>query len=37
MEINKYKSKIKEKEEDLLVYKLNDEKVLALNDQKINF
>ena len=37
MEINKYKSKIKEKEEDLLVYKINDEKVLALNDQKINF
>ena len=37
MEINKLKSQIKAKEEDLLVYKLNDEKVLALNDQKINF
>ena len=37
MEINKYKSEIKAKEEDLLVYKLNDEKVLALNDQKITF
>jgi len=37
MEINKLKSDIKAKEEDLLVYKLNDEKVLALNEQKINF
>ena len=37
MEINKLKSEIKAKEEDLLVYKLNDEKVLALNEQKINF
>ena len=37
MEINKLKSEIKAKEEDLLVYKLNNEKVLALNDQKINF
>ena len=37
MEINKLKSEIKAKDEDLLVYKLNDEKVLALNEQKINF
>ena len=37
LEINKLKSEIKAKEEDLLVYKLNDEKVLALNDQKIKF
>ena len=37
MEINKLKSEIKAKEEDLLVYKLNDEKVSALNEQKINF
>ena len=37
MEINKLKSDIKAKEEELLVYKLNDEKVLALNNQKINF
>ena len=37
MEINKIKSELKAKEEDLLVYKLNDEKVSALNDQKINF
>ena len=37
MEINKLKSDIKAKEEELLVYKLNDEKVLALNTQKINF
>jgi len=37
MEINKLKSDIKAKEEDLLVYKLNDEKVMALNTQKINF
>ena len=37
MEINKLKSELKAKEEELLVYKLNDEKVLALNEQKINF
>ena len=37
MEINKLKSDIKAKEDDLLVYKLNDEKVSALNVQKINF
>ena len=37
MEINKLKTEVKAKEEDLLVYKLNDEKVSALNDQKINF
>ena len=37
MEINKLKSDIKAKEDDLLVYKLNDEKVSALNIQKINF
>ena len=37
MEMNKLKSELKAKEEELLLYKLNDEKVLALNDQKINF
>jgi len=37
MEINKLKSEIKAKEEDLLIYKLNDEKVSALNIQKISF
>ena len=37
MEINKLKSEVKAKEEDLLVYKLNDEKVSALNVQKITF
>jgi FtsZ-binding cell division protein ZapB len=37
MEINKLKSEIKAKEEELLIYKLNDEKVSALNIQKINF
>ena len=37
MELNKLKNEIKTKEEELLVYKLNDEKVLALNEQKINF
>ena len=37
MEINKLKSELKSKEEELLMYKLNDEKILALNEQKINF
>ena len=37
LEINKYKSEVKAKEEDLLVFKLNDEKVSALNEQKISF
>ena len=37
MEINKLKSELKAKEEEILLYKLNDEKVLALNDQKIKF
>ena len=37
MEINILKSDIKAKEDELLVYKLNDEKVSALNIQKINF
>ena len=37
MEINKIKNELKTKEEELLIYKLNDEKVLALNNQKINF
>ena len=37
IEINKLKHELKAKEEELLVYKLNDEKVLALNNQKINF
>ena len=36
MEINKLKLDIKAKEEDLLVNKLNDDKVSALNVQKIN-
>ena len=37
MEINKLKTELKAKEEEILLYKLNDEKVLALNDQKIKF
>ena len=37
MEINKLKTELKAKEEELLMYKLNDEKIMALNDQKINF
>ena len=37
MEINKLKNDLKTKEEELLVYKLNEEKVLALNEQKVNF
>ena len=37
MEINKLKNELKTKEEELLVYKLNNEKILALNEQKINF
>ena len=37
MEINKLKNELKTKEEELLIYKLNDEKVSALNNQKINF
>ena len=36
MEINKLKLEIKAKEEDLLVNKLNDDKVTALNTQKIS-
>ena len=36
LEINKLKLEIKAKEEDLLVNKLNDDKVSALNTQKIN-
>jgi len=37
MEINKINSEKKAKEDELLVYKLNDEKVSALNTQKITF
>ena len=37
MEINKLKSEVKAKEEDLLVYKLNIEKESALTLQKITF
>ena len=37
MEINKINSEKKAKEDELLVYKLNDEKVSALNIQKISF
>ena len=36
IEINKYKMELKTKEEDLLINKLNDDKVSALNSQKIN-
>ena len=36
MEINKSKMDIKSKEEELLINKLNDDKVNALNTQKIN-
>ena len=35
IEINKYKMELKTKEEDLLINKLNDDKVSALNSQKI--
>ena len=37
MEINKLNNELKTKVEELLVYKLNNEKILALNKQKINF
>lgn len=37
MEINKINSEKKAKEDELLVNKLNDEKVSALNVQKIAF
>ena len=37
MEINKLKSELKAKEEEILLHQLNDEKVSALNEQKINF
>ena len=36
MEMNKLKMEIKAKEEDLLIKKLNDDKISALNVQKIN-
>jgi len=36
MEMNKLKMELKAKEEDLLVNKLNDDKITALNTQKIN-
>ena len=36
MEMNKLKMELKTKEEDLLINKLNDDKVSALNVQKIN-
>ena len=37
MDINKLKNELKTKEEELLVIKLNNEKVLALNEQKNTF
>ena len=37
MEINKLKSELKAKEEEILLHQLNEEKVSALNEQKINF
>jgi hypothetical protein len=37
LEYNKLKSDIKAKEEELLVYKWNDEKVSALKTEKIFF
>ena len=37
MEINKLNNELKTKVEELLIYKLNDEKILQLNEQKINF
>lgn len=37
MDINKLKNELKTKEEELLVIKLNNEKVLALNEQKSLF
>ena len=36
MEMNKLKMELKAKEEDLLINKLNDDKISALNAQKIN-
>ena len=36
MEMNKLKMELKAKEEDLLINKLNDDKISALNIQKIN-
>ena len=36
MEMNKLKMELKTKEEDLLISKLNDDKITALNTQKIN-